>query len=344
MQTKAKIDTLDPSTALNSASKSRDRDAAQGQSRAVRRAHDASNDAELSRSTSAVRRGIDMRWDRFELALSKRTYIMGILNRTPDSFSDGGLFMDEKAAIDRVYRMASEGADIIDIGGESTRPGAKPVSTNEELERTIPVIKAVAKKLDVPISIDTYKSEVAAAALENGAAMINDITGFGGDSRLASVAAEFGVPVVIMHIKGTPRTMQRDVHYESLIDDILANLRESIDLAAKAGVAKDKIIIDPGIGFGKTTEHNVEILNNLGSFKVLERPILVGVSRKSFIVNTLKKANISDEDIKISGRLMGTASSAAISIMNGANILRVHDVKEMVQVARIADAIKSARR
>ena len=269
---------------------------------------------------------------------------MGVLNITPDSFSDGGVFLDKKRAVARALEMARDGADIIDIGGESTRPLAKPVSASEELKRTIPVIKAVAKKLDVPISIDTYKSEVAAAALKNGAAMINDITGFGGDSRLASVAAEFGVPVVIMHIKGTPRTMQQDIHYESLIDDLLASLRESIDLAAKAGVAKDKIIIDPGIGFGKTTEHNVEILNNLESFKVLERPILVGVSRKSFIVNTLKKYNINDEDIKISGRLMGTASSAAISIMNGANILRVHDVKEMVQVARIADAIKSARR
>ncbi|MDD5679869.1 MAG: dihydropteroate synthase [Candidatus Omnitrophica bacterium] len=284
----------------------------------------------------------DIRWDRFELALSKRTHIMGVLNRTPDSFSDGGLFMDEKAAIDRIYRMVSEGADIIDIGGESTRPGAEPVSIDEELERTIPVIKAVAGKIDTPVSIDTYKPEVARAALKNGAAMINDITGLRGDNRMAKVAAEFDVPVIVMHIRNTPRTMQQDIHYTSLIDDILASLEESANLAVKAGVAGDRIIIDPGIGFGKTTEHNLEILNRLESFKVLKRPILIGVSRKSFIVNTLKNSGIIDENTAVGGRLMGTAASAAISIIKGANILRVHDVKEMVQVARIADAITAA--
>lgn len=284
----------------------------------------------------------DIRWDRFELALSKRTHIMGVLNRTPDSFSDGGLFMDEKAAIDRIYRMVSEGADIIDIGGESTRPGAEPVSIDEELERTIPVIKAVAGKIDIPVSIDTYKPEVARAALKNGAAMINDITGLRGGNRMAKVAAEFDVPVIVMHIRNTPRTMQQDIHYTSLIDDILASLEESADLAVKAGVAGDRIIIDPGIGFGKTTEHNLEILNRLESFRVLKRPILIGVSRKSFIVNTLKKSGIIDENTNAGGRLMGTAASAAISIIKGANILRVHDVKEMVQIARIADAITAA--
>ena len=292
--------------------------------------------------TKAKTNNFDISWDRFELALSKRTYIMGVLNRTPDSFSDGGLFMDEKNAIDRVCQMVSEGADIIDIGGESTRPGAKPVSPDEELNRTIPVIKAVARKIDAPISIDTCKSEVAAEALKNGAAMINDITGLRGDRRMADVAVKFGVPVIAMHINGTPQTMQRDIHYTSLIDDILMSLQESVSLAVKAGVARDKIIIDPGIGFGKTTAHNLEILNKLESFKVLGRPILVGPSRKSFIVNTLKSGNMSDADIESSGRLMGTAAAGAIAIINGANIVRVHDVKEMVQVARIADAIKSA--
>jgi dihydropteroate synthase len=285
---------------------------------------------------------LDIRWDRFELALSKRTYIMGVLNRTPDSFSDGGLFMEEKSAIEKVNRMISEGADIIDIGGESTRPGAEPVSIDEELDRTIPVIKAVARNADVPISIDTYKSEVAAEALKNGAAMINDITGLRGDNRMAKVASAFGVPVIVMHIKGTPRSMQLDTHYTSLIKDILTSLRGSINIAMDAGIAGDKIIIDPGIGFGKTAAHNLEILNKLESFKILGKPVLVGVSRKSFIVNTLKKNNISDQNIETGGRLMGTASAAAISIMNGANILRVHDVKEIIQSARIADAINRA--
>ncbi len=282
---------------------------------------------------------LDISWGRFKLALSKRTYIMGILNRTPDSFSDGGRFMRENDAVERVLEMASVGADIIDIGGESTRPGAEPVAIDVELERTIPIIKILAREIDVPISIDTHKSEVAKAALKNGAAIINDITGLRGDPRMAEVAADFDVPVVIMHIKGAPRTMQVNPQYNSLIDDILDSLKESIELAGKAGLDENKIIIDPGIGFGKTVEHNLEILNNLGSFKVLNRPILVGVSRKSYIANTLKENRISGEDIEKSGRLMGTASSCAISISKGANILRVHDVKEMVQVARIADAI-----
>ncbi len=279
---------------------------------------------------------------KFELDLSKRTHIMGILNRTPDSFTDGGLYMDEKEAIDRVFEMASEGADIIDIGGESTRPGAEPISVAEEMDRTIPVIRAVRLKIDVPISIDTYKAEVAREALKNGAAMINDITGLRGDDRMAKLAAEHGVPVVVMHIKGTPRTMQQDIHYDSLLEEIIASLQGSIDLAVKSGVNRNKIIIDPGIGFGKTTEHNLAILKNLGAFKALGYPILVGISRKSFILNTLKKCNINDADIISGGRLMGTASAAALSIANGANILRVHDVKEMVLVARIADAINSA--
>ncbi len=281
----------------------------------------------------------DISWGSFRLALSKRTYIMGILNRTPDSFSDGGRFMREEDAVERVLEMTSKGADIIDIGGESTRPGAEPVAIDVELERTIPIIKKVAREIDVPISIDTHKSEVARAALKNGAAIINDITGLRGDPRMREVAADFDVPVVIMHIKGAPRTIQINPQYNSLIDDIIESLKESIELAGKAGIDENKIIIDPGIGFGKTVEHNLEILNNLGSFKILGRPILVGVSRKSYIANTLKENRISSEDIEGSGRLMGTASSCAISISKGANILRVHDVKEMVQVARIADAI-----
>lgn len=277
------------------------------------------------------------------LHLSKRTHIMGILNRTPDSFSDGGLYMDEKEAIGRVIEMVSDGADIIDIGGESTRPGAKPVSAAEEIDRTIPVIRAVWQKINVPISIDTYKAEVAREALKNGAAIINDITGLRGDSRMAALAAEYDTPIIVMHMKGTPQTMQQDIHYDSLLEEIIAGLQGSIGLAVESGVARNKIIIDPGIGFGKTTEHNLAILKNLGAFKVLECPILIGISRKSFIAGTLKKCGIYDDNTVACGQLMGTASAAVMSIANGANILRVHDVKEMVRAARMADAINSAK-
>ena len=282
---------------------------------------------------------LDISWGKFKLALSNRTYIMGVLNRTPDSFSDGGQFMKEADAAERAFEMASVGADIIDIGGESTRPGAEPVTIDAELDRTIPVIKRIARNLDIPISIDTHKSEVAREALKNGAAIINDVTGLRGDSGMAKVALDFDVPVVIMHMKGTPRTMQLNPQYGSLIKDILAGIKESIEMAKNAGIDENKIIIDPGIGFGKTAEHNLKILNNLELFKRLKRPILIGVSRKSYIISTLKDNRIDNTDIEASGRLMGTVSSCAISILKGVNILRVHDVKEMVQASRVADAI-----
>lgn len=281
----------------------------------------------------------DISWSGFILALSKRTYIMGILNRTPDSFSDGGLYFREEDAIKRIYEMASQGADIIDIGGESTRPGSESVSLEEELKRTIPIIKKTASRINIPISIDTSKSEVARAALENGASIINDTTGLKGDPEMAGLAAHFGVPVVVMHMKGTPRTMQKNPRYDSVIGEILESLRESIETAIGAGVDENKIIVDPGIGFGKTVHHNLTIINNLEKFRALNRPILVGVSRKSFIANTLKGNNITEERIAASGRLMGTISSSAICISKGANILRVHDVEEAVHAAKIADAI-----
>lgn len=289
-------------------------------------------------------RSFDIRWNGFELALSNRTYIMGILNRTPDSFSDGGLFMDEKDAVNRARQMVLEGADIIDIGGESTRPGAEPVSMNEEMARVIPVIEAVSKTTDIPISIDTYKAGVAAEAIKYGAAIINDITALTGDSDMAGVAAKFDVPIVLMHMRGVPKTMQQGISYGILIEDIIDSLRKSIDLAVKAGIDRNKIIIDPGIGFGKTVDHNFEILNRMEEFKVLGRPILAGVSRKSFISKTLADAGLSEKDIKNSGALMGSASAAAISIAKGVNILRVHDVKEMAGAARIADAVNLAAR
>ena len=264
------------------------------------------------------------------------TKIMGILNVTQDSFSDGGLYFDKSAAINRVIQMVEEGADIIDIGGESTRPGSEPVPEEEEIRRTIPVIEALVKEIFVPISIDTYKSRVAHRALEAGASMVNDISGLRFDPDMPDVIAYHSVPVVIMHIKGTPKDMQQNPVYEALIPEIMEYLREGIRIATKAGIAEDKIIIDPGIGFGKTFEHNLDIIRNLSAFTSLGKPILVGPSRKAFIGKVLG-------DIPPTDRLEGTAAAVAIAIFNGANIVRVHDVKEMVRVAKVADAIKNVR-
>jgi len=273
-----------------------------------------------------------MKWGSFELDLNKRTHLMGILNRTPNSFSDGGLFMDESSAVTHALKMAEEGADIIDIGGESTRPGALDVSIKEEIERTVPVIKKLAGKLRIPISIDTSKAEVAEEALKNGAGIVNDITGLKKDPRIAKLAADFNVPVVIMHIKGSPRTMQLNPVYDDLIAEITESLEESIKIAKRAGVDEDKIIIDPGIGFGKTVEHNLQIINKLDKFKKLGKPILIGVSRKSFIGKVL--------NLDVGKRLIGTACACALAIANGADIIRVHDICQMREVSRMADAVR----
>lgn len=275
-------------------------------------------------------------WKDFLLDFSNKTYIMGILNVTQDSFSDGGLYFDKSAAIKRAIQMVEEGADIIDIGGESTRPGAEPVTVEEELRRTIPVIEVLAKEINVPISIDTYKSEVAKKALDAGASIVNDISGLRFDPEMAKVVSEYKVPVVIMHIKGRPKDMQQNPVYEALIPEIMDYLREGIRLAKEAGVSEDKIIIDPGIGFGKTFNQNLGIINNLREFTLLEKPILIGLSRKAFIGKILGNVSVTD-------RLEGTSAAVAISIMNGANIIRVHDIKEMVRVARVADAIKNLK-
>ena len=263
--------------------------------------------------------------------LGERTHVMGVLNRTPDSFSDGGLYLNEGKALNRIREMVREGADIIDIGGESTRPGSMGVSLQEELDRTIPVIEKIADEIDVPISIDTSKPEVAREAIKKGASIINDITGFIGDPRMAEVAAEYDVACILMHIKGVPRSMQDNPYYEDVIGEITKSFEGSIEIARTAGVDGNKIIIDPGVGFGKTLNHNLAILNRLSEFLVLNKPILIGVSRKSFIGKAL---NLDADE-----RLMGTAASSAIAIANGASIIRVHDVKYMVEVARMADAI-----
>lgn len=272
-------------------------------------------------------------WKNFSLDFSKKTYIMGILNVTPDSFADGGLYFDKSSAIERAYQIVEEGADIIDIGGESTRPGSEPISIKEELIRTIPLIEAISKKIKVPISIDTYKSEVAKVALDAGASMVNDISGLRFDPKMTDVVSEYKVPVVIMHIKGKPQDMQQNPVYDALIPEIIDYFRMGIIMATRAGVLEDKIIIDPGIGFGKTFDHNLEIINNLYEFTLLEKPILIGPSRKAFIGKILGDAPATE-------RLEGTAAAVSISIINGANVVRVHDVKETVKVAKVADAVK----
>lgn len=264
---------------------------------------------------------------------SKHTSIMGILNVTPDSFSDGGLFLDPGLAVEHALRMAEEGADIIDIGGESSRPGAGATSAEEQIKRTLPVIKAVRKKTALPISIDTCSSLVARAALDAGADILNDISAMRSDPAMPALAAGYGAPVILMHMKGTPADMQKNPRYEALIPEILDHLRQSVRICVDAGVKEDKIIVDPGIGFGKTVEHNLEILRSLELLSALGKPVLVGPSRKAFIGHILGGA-------PPSGRLEGTLAACVIAIMNGANILRVHDVKEAARAARVADAIK----
>ncbi len=272
-------------------------------------------------------------WGSFRLDFSEKTHIMGILNITPDSFSDGGRHLDRSEAVDHALRMVGDGADIIDIGGESTRPGSDPLPLEEELRRVLPVIGALAKKVGVPISIDTYKSAVAGRALDAGASMVNDISGMRLDADMPKVVAEYGVPVVLMHIKGSPKDMQNKPVYSALIPEIIEYLEGSIGIAIESGVRDDLIIVDPGIGFGKTFDHNLAILNNLEKFTALGKPLLVGPSRKAFIGKILGGAT-PDE------RIEGTAAAVAVSIMKGAQIIRVHDVKEMTRVARVADAIK----
>jgi dihydropteroate synthase len=266
------------------------------------------------------------------ITLGERTLIMGILNVTPDSFSDGGRFHDMDDAVRHVLQMEADGADIIDIGGESTRPGAQPVDEKEELARVIPVIAACATKVRIPVSVDTYKSTVAKQAIEAGAVIVNDISGLRYDPRLAPLVATTGAGIVLMHIKGTPRNMQQDPQYNNLLEDIRLYLQQSREMAVSAGVAGDSIVIDPGIGFGKRMEHNFQIIQELASLAVLKCPILVGPSRKSFIGNTLK--------LPVDQRVEGTAAAVTACILNGAHIVRVHDVKEMKRVAVIADAIR----
>jgi len=266
-----------------------------------------------------------------ELRLGQKTLVMGIVNVTPDSFSGDGLGANAEAAIAQGRRMVAEGADLLDVGGESTRPGSEPVGEEEELGRVLPVVEGLAAELDVPISIDSYKSAVVRAALAKGASMVNDISGLHADEAVAQAAAEAGAAVVVMHIQGTPRDMQKDPKYADVIGEIGEYLEEGIAVARAAGVGEDQIVVDPGIGFGKTLEHNLEILRRLRELRCLGCPVMVGTSRKSMIGTILS--------LPVGERVEGTAATVALAVGGGADIVRVHDVKEISRVARVADAI-----
>ncbi|MGI8587768.1 MAG: dihydropteroate synthase [Chloroflexia bacterium] len=269
---------------------------------------------------------------RYSLPIRRRTLVMGILNMTPDSFSGDGLGTDLDAALARARAMAAYGADILDVGGMSTRPGAEEIGEAEEMRRVLPLIRTLAAETDLPISVDTYRTAVAAAALDAGAVIVNDITGLHAEPDLAEAVAAHGAALVLMHIKGTPRTMQENPHYTDLIGEIRAYLQEGLERALAAGVGRDRIWADPGIGFGKTIHHNLEILRRLGELGSLGVPLLVGTSRKAFIGRILSGRPPEE-------RVSGTAATIALSIAHGADIVRVHDVASAVDVARIADAI-----
>lgn len=265
------------------------------------------------------------------LRLGPKTLIMGVLNLTPDSFSDGGKFTNKNSALAHAIKMIEDGADIIDVGGESTRPGSEEVSAEEELQRVIPVIEGIRAESNIPISIDTYKAKVAAESIWAGANIINDISGCTFDPEMPSLAANTNTPIIIMHIKGTPKDMQQEPRYENVVEEIKLYLENQIDLLKKAGLPVSQIIVDPGIGFGKTTEHNLMIMKHLDKFTELNHPIMMGASRKSVIGDVL--------ELPVDKRMFGTAATVAAGIMKGAHIIRVHDVAEMKQVATMTDAI-----
>ncbi len=266
------------------------------------------------------------------LKLGECTRVMGILNVTPDSFSDGGDFSDPSAAVDRALEMEAQGADIIDIGGESTRPGAAPVPTSEEIRRTVAVVEKIRTESEVLISIDTMKAEVALRALEAGADVINDVSAFEADDGMADVAAQTRAGVVLMHMKGSPQTMQDNPGYSDVVAEVRAYLEGRLDFAARRGVARDRMVVDPGIGFGKTIEHNLDLLRGLPELAECGHPLLVGASRKSFIGQVLGRNNPSE-------RLAGSLGAAAWAAMRGAHILRVHDVIDTCDVCRLVDTL-----
>lgn len=269
-----------------------------------------------------------------QLIFGQRTLVVGVVNVTPDSFSDGGQNFSPARALERALEMEAEGADLIEIGGESTRPGAIPVPLAEELARVLPLLEALQGRVRVPLSVDTYKSEVARQALACGASLINDVSALRFDEALASCVAEAGAGLILMHMRGAPATMQRMTPSEDIFAEIIADMEIALQKAAQNGVEREQIIFDPGIGFGKTLEQNLAILNHLERFAILNLPIMIGTSRKSFIGHIIGGAPLE--------RLFGTAASVAAGILRGAHLVRVHDVKEMVEVARLTDRIAIA--
>ena len=269
----------------------------------------------------------------------KKTYVMGILNVTPDSFSDGGKYFSLYDAVNHALRMQNYGADIIDIGGQSTRPGAKEISVEEERRRVIPVLEKLVRKIKIHISIDTYRSEVAKEALKLGVKMVNDVTALRGDKNLVNIVSHYNVPICLMHMKGEPRNMQENPTYKDVVKEISVFLKERADFAVSCGIRKDKIIIDPGLGFGKRTgkgiEDNCEILRRLKEFKNLGYPIMIGPSRKTFIGNVCGK----DKQLPVNERLEGSLAAACVAAVNGADIVRVHDVKETRRCIDLVDYI-----
>jgi dihydropteroate synthase len=267
------------------------------------------------------------------LSLGERTLVMAVLNVTPDSFAGEALSGDPEQAVARGLEMVADGADIIDVGGESTRPGAAPVGDEEELRRVLPIIRGLARQVAVPISIDTTKSRVAAEALAAGATIVNDISGLRYDSAVGAAAADAGAPLVLMHMRGRSSDMYRWAEYSSVVGEVVAELGESIDAAVAQGVSRERIIIDPGLGFAKKAEQTYRVLAGLSALTALDRPILVGPSRKSFLKKTLG-------DVEPDGREWGTAAAVTAAILLGAHIVRVHGVREMVQVSRVADEVR----
>ena len=264
-----------------------------------------------------------------------RPLVMGVLNVTPDSFSDGGLYLDPGAAVKHALEMVDEGADLIDIGAESSRPGAEPVSEAEELSRLVPVVQEVCRRVTVPVSVDTTKAAVARQALDAGAAIINDISALLADPAMAGAVAKAGAGLVLMHMQGTPQTMQRAPRYGDIVAEVREFLRARMQAAVEAGIAAGQILLDPGIGFGKNLEQNLILLDRLDAFQTLGRPILVGVSRKAFIGEVLGR--------RAGDRLLGTAAAVAAAVLRGAGVVRVHDVRAMQDVVRVIDAIQKHR-
>jgi dihydropteroate synthase len=276
------------------------------------------------------------RLPRGELALGRRTLIMGIVNVTPDSFSDGGRFLSPQAAVDQGLRLLDEGADILDVGGESTRPGAEPVPAEEEQARVLPVIRGIlARRPGAVVSIDTYKAAVAAAALEAGAQIVNDVTALRGDADMAALVAQRGAGLVLMHMRGEPRTMQKDPRYDDVVAEVTAFLQRQAQAAQEAGVAREAIVVDPGIGFGKNLEHNLALIRHLGSLRALGYPVLLGASRKTFIGQLTGREQPRD-------RLWGTLGAHVVGAALGADIVRVHDVAPLKEALVVTDAILAA--